>query len=257
MQAGKPPPALVDELRGSHRLPTAHGRSNQRHRRLALSNCHRTRGHCYSRLRSSDDFEGVEAFHDKRRAPFAGTWSSWFFPGFPPDRLTTNHPTRGDTYDNRAPCIALAIACIASAAARSTHPYRRRDATVSGTYAGGGQQVKWGLDLAARQINACAGGNGQSSSNWSMRREANPAVAVQAEKLFQVNKGRLHDGTQINSSATLAVESGLPERNNRLLQPPSPSRDFITGGGAPPNVFRVGARAGSTGDQLRTGRLDG
>jgi len=31
-------------------------------------------GHCYSRLRSSDDFrEGVEAFHDKRRARFMGT----------------------------------------------------------------------------------------------------------------------------------------------------------------------------------------
>ncbi|PTT36739.1 crotonase, partial [Acidovorax sp. HMWF018] len=31
-------------------------------------------GHCYSRLRSSDDFrEGVEAFHDKRRARFTGT----------------------------------------------------------------------------------------------------------------------------------------------------------------------------------------
>ena len=31
-------------------------------------------GHCYSRLRSSNDFrEGVEAFHDKRRARFNGT----------------------------------------------------------------------------------------------------------------------------------------------------------------------------------------
>ena len=31
-------------------------------------------GHCYSRLRQSDDFrEGVEAFHAKRPAKFAGT----------------------------------------------------------------------------------------------------------------------------------------------------------------------------------------
>ena len=31
-------------------------------------------GHCYSRLRQSDDFrEGVEAFHAKRPAKFSGT----------------------------------------------------------------------------------------------------------------------------------------------------------------------------------------
>ena len=39
-----------------------------------LSTAIELEGHCYSRLRQSDDFrEGVEAFHAKRPAKFGGT----------------------------------------------------------------------------------------------------------------------------------------------------------------------------------------
>ena len=39
-----------------------------------LSTAIEREGHCYSRLRQSDDFrEGVEAFHAKRPAKFKGT----------------------------------------------------------------------------------------------------------------------------------------------------------------------------------------
>ena len=58
----------------------------------------------------------------------------------------------------RNTAIALAIACIASSAAAQNQPIRIGVVTpLSGTYAGIGQQVKWGLDLAARQINAAGG----------------------------------------------------------------------------------------------------
>lgn len=60
---------------------------------------------------------------------------------------------------------------------------------LSGTYAGIGQQVKWGLDLAAAQINAAGGVMGRRLELIYEDEEANPAVAVQkAEKLLQVSR---------------------------------------------------------------------
>ena len=51
----------------------------------------------------------------------------------------------------RNTAIAMAIACVACSAAAQTQPIRIGVVTpLSGTYAGIGQQVKWGLDLAAR-----------------------------------------------------------------------------------------------------------
>jgi 2-oxoglutaroyl-CoA hydrolase len=66
--------ALVDELRSFSPLAqrTAKKLLNDTED-SPLSIAIELEGHCYSRLRSSDDFrEGVEAFHAKRRPNFTG-----------------------------------------------------------------------------------------------------------------------------------------------------------------------------------------
>ncbi|MEA2758665.1 MAG: 2-oxoglutaroyl-CoA hydrolase [Methylobacteriaceae bacterium] len=65
---------LVDELRGFSPIAqrTAKKLLNDTED-ASLSIAIELEGHCYSRLRQSDDFrEGVEAFHDKREPKFAG-----------------------------------------------------------------------------------------------------------------------------------------------------------------------------------------
>jgi len=67
--------ALVDELRGFSPLAqrTAKKLLNDTED-STLSIAIELEGHCYSRLRQSDDFrEGVEAFHGKRKAKFRGS----------------------------------------------------------------------------------------------------------------------------------------------------------------------------------------
>ena len=67
--------ALVDELRAFSPLAqrTAKKLLNDTED-ATLSIAIELEGHCYSRLRQSDDFrEGVEAFHAKRPAKFTGT----------------------------------------------------------------------------------------------------------------------------------------------------------------------------------------
>lgn len=147
------------------------------------------------------------------------------------------------TIDRTIP-IALALACLAGNALAQNQPIRIGVVTpLSGTYAGIGQQVKWGLDLAARQINAAGGVAGRPLELIYEDEEANPAVAVQkAEKLFQVNKVDFLTGT-VNSGSTLAVGQ-LAERNNRLIATTVSFADSITGDKCSPNVFRVNARAG-------------
>ncbi|MFW2354057.1 ABC transporter substrate-binding protein [Hydrogenophaga sp.] len=140
--------------------------------------------------------------------------------------------------------MTLALACLTGHALAQTQPIRIGVVTpLSGTYAGIGQQVKWGLDLAARQINAAGGVAGRPLELIYEDEEANPSVAVQkAEKLFQVNKVDFLTGT-VNSGSTLAVGQ-LAERNNRLIATTVSFADSITGDKCSPNVFRVNARAG-------------
>jgi branched-chain amino acid transport system substrate-binding protein len=114
---------------------------------------------------------------------------------------------------------------------------------LSGTYTPIGEQVKMGLDLAAKEINAAGGINGRKVDLIYEDEEANPAVATQkAEKLFQVEKVDFLTGT-VNSGSTLAVGQ-LAERNNKLIATTVSFADSITGDKCSPNVFRVNARAG-------------
>lgn len=67
---------------------------------------------------------------------------------------------------------------------------------LSGTYTPIGEQVKMGLELAAKEINAAGGINGRKINLIYEDEEANPAVATQkAEKLFQVEKVDFLTGT--------------------------------------------------------------
>ena len=114
---------------------------------------------------------------------------------------------------------------------------------LSGTYAGIGQQVRWGLDLAVKEVNAAGGIMGRPIELLYEDEEANPAVAVQkAEKLFEVAKVDFLTGT-VSSGSTLAVGQ-LAERAGKLIATTVSFADSITGDRCSPNVFRVNARAG-------------
>ena len=67
--------ALVDELRAFSPLAQRTAKKLLNDTEDAMwSTAIELEGHCYSRLRQSDDFrEGVEAFHAKRPAKFTGT----------------------------------------------------------------------------------------------------------------------------------------------------------------------------------------
>jgi branched-chain amino acid transport system substrate-binding protein len=120
---------------------------------------------------------------------------------------------------------------------------------LSGTYAGIGQQVRWGLDLATKEVNAAGGIMGRPVELTYEDEEANPAVAVQkADKLFQVNKVDFLTGT-VNSGSTLAVGQ-VAERAGKLIATTVSFADSITADKCSPNVFRVNARAGQQSSAL-------
>ena len=139
---------------------------------------------------------------------------------------------------------AAVAALVAGSAAAQDGPIRVGVVTpISGTYAGIGQQVSWGLDLAAEEINASGGIMGRQIELIYEDSEANPAVAVQkAEKLITAEDVDFLTGT-VNSGATLAVGQ-VAERAGKLLATTVSFSDAITGEKCSPNVFRVNARAG-------------
>src|SRR3977135_2614527 len=113
---------------------------------------------------------------------------------------------------------------------------------LSGTYAPIGKQVRWGAELAVKEINAAGGVAGRKFELLFEDEEANPPVAVRkAEKLLQQDKADLLTGT-VNSGSTLAVGQ-LAERNNRILVTTVSYAPSITGAQCNPNVFRVNANA--------------
>lgn len=140
--------------------------------------------------------------------------------------------------------VLLAAAGLSTVVAAQGMPIKIGVVTpITGTYAPIGQQVRWGLDLAAKQINDAGGIMGRKIELLYEDEEANPAVATQkAEKLFQVAKVDFLTGT-VNSGSTLAVGQ-VAERNNRLIATTVSFSDAITGEKCSPNVFRVNAKAG-------------
>ena len=140
--------------------------------------------------------------------------------------------------------LAVALSFGASLVLAQSGPIKIGVVTpLSGTYTPIGEQVKMGLDLAAKEINAAGGINGRKIDLIYEDEDANPAVATQkAEKLFQVEKVDFLTGT-VNSGSTLAVGQ-LAERNNKLIATTVSFADSITADKCSPNVFRVNARAG-------------
>lgn len=144
----------------------------------------------------------------------------------------------------RTTMIAALLSATAISGAYAADPIKIGVVTpLSGTYAGIGQQVKWGLELATKEVNAAGGIMGRQVELTFEDEEANPSVAVQkADKLFQVGKVDFLTGT-VNSGSTLAVGQ-VAERAGKLIATTVSFADSITGEKCSPNVYRVNARAG-------------
>ena len=113
---------------------------------------------------------------------------------------------------------------------------------LSGSYAPIGKQVRWGAELAVKEINAAGGVNGRPFELLFEDEEANPPIAVRkSEKLLQQDKVDFLTGT-VNSGSTLAVGQ-LAERNDRILVTTVSYAPSITGAQCNANVFRVNANA--------------
>ena len=141
-------------------------------------------------------------------------------------------------------CVGTAcIVMLAHLPAQAADPIKVGVVTpLSGTYAPIGKQVRWGAELAVKEINAAGGVKGRPFELLFEDEEANPPVAVRkAEKLLQQDKVDLLTGT-VNSGSTLAVGQ-VAERNDRILVTTVSYAPSITGAQCSPNVFRVNANA--------------
>src|SRR6266851_5657799 len=166
-------------------------------------------------------------------------------------RLEIKNQSEGHMLDNSAllrigASGALALALVANAQvlnAQAADPIKVGVVTpLSGAYAPIGKQVRWGAELAVKQINASGGVKGRPFELLFEDEEANPPVAVRkSEKLLQQDKVDLLTGT-VNSGSTLAVGQ-LAERNDRILITTVSYAPTITGAQCSPNVFRVNANA--------------
>ena len=141
-------------------------------------------------------------------------------------------------------CTVFLATTILSVPASAADPIKIGVVTpLSGTYSPIGQQVRWGLELATKEVNASGGIMGRQIQLMFEDEEANPSVAVQkAEKLFESEKVDFLTGT-VNSGSTLAVGQ-TAERAGKLIATTVSFADSITGDKCSPNVFRVNARAG-------------
>ena len=141
-------------------------------------------------------------------------------------------------------CTVLLASTILSVPALAADPIKIGVVTpLSWTYSPIGQQVRWGLELATKEVNAAGGIMGRQIQLMFEDEEANPSVAVQkAEKLFESEKVDFLTGT-VNSGSTLAVGQ-TAERAGKLIATTVSFADSITGDKCSPNVFRVNARAG-------------
>lgn len=113
----------------------------------------------------------------------------------------------------------------------------------SGTLAPVGQQVKWGFELAAKEINAAGGIGGRQLQLLDEDDESNPTVAARkAEKLLQQDKVDFVTG-MIHSGGSLAVAQ-IAERNGKLAATTVSYSTNITGAQCSPAMFRVSGHAG-------------
>ena len=125
--------------------------------------------------------------------------------------------------------LAAVFAAAAITGVRAADPIKIGVVTpLCGTYARIGKQVRWGAELAVKEINAAGGVMGRPIELLYEDEEANPAVAVRkAEKLFQLDKVDFLTGT-VNSGSTLAVGQ-LAERAGKLIATTVSFADSITG----------------------------